>query len=185
MRILAACITLSLAFAGLSACTPPPVNRAAVAPLQAVEAVDVQRYMGLWYEIARFDNSFEKDCAGVTAEYALKPDGGVRVVNTCRKGRLDGPVETAEGDARIVNPPANSKLKVSFFGPFEGDYWIIGLAPDYSWALVSEPEGRYLWILARTPQIPTSLREQLTAKLAGLGYNTQALIWVEQPRSAP
>jgi apolipoprotein D and lipocalin family protein len=181
MHNLINCIGTILILAFLSACTPPPVNRTATAPLQAVEAVDVERYMGLWFEIARFENSFEEGCVGVTAEYSLQPNGKVKVVNTCRKGVLEGPVETAEGEARIVNPPANSKLKVSFFGPFEGDYWIIGLAPDYSWALVGEPEGRYLWLLARTPRIPPALRDELTAKLAGLGYNIQALVWVTQP----
>jgi apolipoprotein D and lipocalin family protein len=166
---------------GLAGCKPPPVNRAASPPLTAVEQVDLQRYAGLWYEIARFENSFEEGCTGVTAEYSLKPNGGVKVLNTCRKGALNGPVETAEGDARVVNAPANSKLKVSFFGPFEGDYWIIGLAPDYSWALVGEPEGRYLWILARTPRIDPTLRESLIVRLRALGYNTDALVWVQQP----
>lgn len=170
-----------MATALVSGCKPPPVNRAAPTPLQAVESVDIGRYMGLWYEIARFENSFEEDCVGVTAQYALKPGGGVSVVNTCRKGSLNGPIDVAEGDARIVNPPANSKLKVSFFGPFEGDYWIIGLAPDYSWALVGEPEGRYLWILSRTPRIADTLRADLISKLSGMGYNTQALTWVAQP----
>lgn len=165
----------------LAGCKPPPVNRTSTSPLQAIASVDLPRYMGLWYEVARFDNSFEEDCVGVTAEYTLKPNGGVKVLNTCRKGSLTGPVETAEGDARVVNPPANSKLKVSFFGPFEGDYWVIGLAPDYSWALVGEPEGRYLWILSRTPRITPQLRDELTAKLSGMGYDTSALNWVQQP----
>jgi apolipoprotein D and lipocalin family protein len=165
----------------VSGCKPPPVNRNNAVPLQSVAQVDIGRYAGRWFEIARFENSFEEGCAGVTADYTLKPGGGVKVVNTCRKGGLNGPVETAEGDARIVNPPANSQLKVSFFGPFEGDYWIVGLAPDYSWALVGEPEGRYLWILARTPRISPQLRTELIERLSGLGYNTSALVWVEQP----
>lgn len=165
----------------VSGCKPPPVNRNSTLPLQSVAQVDIERYAGRWYEIARFENSFEEGCAGVTADYTLKAGGGVKVVNTCRKGGLAGPVETAEGDARIVNPPSNSQLKVSFFGPFEGDYWIIGLAPDYSWALVGEPEGRYLWILARTPRISPQLRAELIERLVGLGYETGALVWVEQP----
>jgi apolipoprotein D and lipocalin family protein len=165
----------------VAGCKPPPVNRNNAVQLQSVAQVDIGRYSGRWFEIARFENSFEEGCVGVTAEYTLKPGGGVKVVNTCRQGGLNGPIETAEGDARIVNPPANSQLKVSFFGPFEGDYWIVGLAPDYSWALVGEPEGRYLWILSRTSKISPQLRTELIERLKGLGYNTGALVWVEQP----
>lgn len=175
-------MTLVLALVGasltLTGCKPPPVNRASTPPLQSVAKVDIARYAGLWFEIARFENSFEEGCEGVTAQYTAKPDGGIKVLNTCRQGAPNGPAETAEGDARIVNAPANSQLKVSFFGPFEGNYWIIGLADDYSWALVGEPEGRYLWILARTPRISVQIREDLLSRLKAMGYNTGALKWV-------
>lgn len=176
------CVVLSGLAIMLAGCKPPPVNRNADAPLRAVEKVEIERYAGLWYEIARFENSFEEGCEGVTAQYSLKPGGGVKVLNTCRRGAPDGPAETAEGDARIVNPPANSQLKVSFFGPFEGDYWVIGLADDYSWALVGEPEGRYLWILSRKREISPGLRADLIGRLKAMGYNTDALRWVRHAK---
>lgn len=177
--VLALVTTLSLA-----ACEEPPVNRRTDAPpLATVAKVEIGRYLGKWYEIARYDHWFERDCAGVTAEYALRDDGRIAVLNSCRRGGLDGPLDQAEGVARIRDPETNAKLGVAFdpFGAFEGDYWVIGLAEDYSWALIGEPRGRYLWILARAPRIPDALRADLTARLADLGYDTDALIWVEQP----
>lgn len=170
---------LSLVLAG---CEEPPPNRAAgAAPLQTVESVDVGRYMGLWYEIARLPNGFEEGCEGVTAEYTRRDDGGVTVVNTCRKGAPDGEAKRAEGRARIVDAESNSKLEVSFFGPFWGDYWIIDLADDYSLSIVSEPQGRYLWILARTPTISEETRAEALATLTSLGFDVSKLHWTQQP----
>lgn len=168
-----------LAAATLTACEQPPVNRNAATPLATVERVDLERYVGRWYEIARYDHSFERDCTAVTATYSKNPDGTIKVVNACRKGALNGPEDIAEGSATAQNA-TNTKLSVTFFWPFAGDYWVIGLAEDYSWALVGEPSGRYLWILARTPQIDPTLRADLIAKLQAKGYNTNALIWVQQ-----
>ena len=165
----------------LSACASPPVNRDLSTPLTTVEKVDVDRYLGRWYEIARFPNSFEKECEGVTADYARRDDGMISVINTCRKGATDGKKEVANGRARIVDPVTNSKLEVSFFGPFWGDYWIIGLAEDYSLSLVGEPSGRYLWILSRTPELSDEVRAQALADLKAKGYNTDALYFTRQP----
>ena len=128
-------------------------------------------------------NRFEKNCEGVTAEYALRDDGLISVVNTCRKGAVDGPVKRANGRARIVDANSNAKLEVSFFGPFWGDYWILDLDEDYSLSLVGEPAGRYLWILSRTPTIADDVRNDAIAKLAALGYNTDALYFTKQPPS--
>lgn len=164
----------------LAACEAPPVNRNAAKPLETVERVDLARYLGRWYEIARFDNSFERDCWAVTATYSKNPDGSIRVLNACRKGALDGPPDVAEGRA-TPQDATNTKLAVTFFWPFTGDYWVIGLADDYSWALVGEPSGRYLWILARTPQIAPELRVDLINRLQTMGYNTNALMWTPQP----
>ena len=169
-----------LAATTLSACEQPPVNRNATAPLATVGRVDLERYVGRWYEIARFPNSFERDCQAVTATYSKNADGSIKVLNACRKGALTGPEDIAEGSATAQNA-ANTKLAVTFFWPFAGDYWVIGLAEDYSWALVGEPSGRYLWILARTPQITPELRANLIAKLQAQGYNTNALTWTPQP----
>ena len=165
----------------LAACAEPPVNRAASPPLQTVAGVEVERYLGRWYEIARFPNRFEENCEGVTADYALREDGLIAVTNTCREGAPDGPVKAAKGRARIVDAQTNAKLEVSFFGPFWGDYWIIDLAADYSLAIVGEPEGRYLWVLSRTPTISEARLAETISTLKGFGYNTDALYFPAQP----
>lgn len=164
----------------LAACSGQPVNRDATTPLKTVDHVDIGRYLGRWYEIARFPNRFEKNCEGVTADYSRRDDGLISVVNTCHKGAPDGQARTANGRARIVDMITNAKLKVSFFGPFWGDYWVIGLAEDYSLALVGEPSGRYLWILARTPTISETARDTALSDLKAMGYNTDALYFTEQ-----
>lgn len=170
-----------LVLLGLSACAKPPVNRAADIPLTTEAQVDLDRYLGRWYEIARFPNSFEKNCEGVTAEYARRDDGLISVVNTCRKSGVDGKAEVANGRARVVDADTNAKLEVSFFGPFWGDYWILDLDEDYSLSLVGEPQGRYLWVLARTPEISDEKRTSTLARLQALGYDTSALYFTKQP----
>lgn len=176
MRVLFFCAILALA-----GCKAPPVNRDAAVPLETVDHVDLDRYLGLWYEIARFPNQFEENCEGVTADYARREDGLISVTNTCRKGAPDGEVDVATGRARIIDNETSAKLEVSFFGPFWGDYWVIGLAEDYSLALVGEPSGRYLWILSRTPVISDDVREQAVNDLKAMGYNTDALYFAKQP----
>jgi apolipoprotein D and lipocalin family protein len=141
--------------------------------------VDLQQYLGRWYEIARYEQSFEKGCEGATAEYSLRQDGSIEVVNRCRKP--GGDIAEARGRAKIVDPVTNAKLKVSFFGPFYGDYWVLDHATDYSWSIVGEPSGRYLWILAReaTPAKPKV--RQLIGRAEGLGYDTSLLLLTKQP----
>lgn len=173
------CITLATALIFLAGCSSPPVNRDVATPLTTVDYVDTERYLGRWYEIARFPNRFEKGCEGVTADYALRADGLISVVNTCYEGAPDGDKKEAKGRARIVDTATNAKLEVSFFGPFWGDYWVIGLAEDYSLALVGEPSGRYLWILSRTQTISDDERDTAISDLRGMGYNTDALYWTE------
>lgn len=165
----------------MAACTEQPVNRDASVRLTTAENVDLDRYTGLWYEIARFPNSFEKNCVAATAQYVKNPDGSIKVLNRCRKLKLDGEQDVVEGRARVI---ADAKLGVTFFWPFEGDYWILEVADDYTWALVGEPAGKYLWILAREPQIDATLKESLVQKLKALGYNTDALYWTPQPPKA-
>lgn len=165
----------------LAACSLPPVNRSADVPIGPVAQVELQRYVGKWYELARFPNGFEMNCEGVTAEYAARPDGKIEVLNTCRKGSPAGKSSTAKGVARIVDPATNAKLKVSFFASFEGDYWVLDRAEDYSWALVGEPQGRYLWVLSRTPTVSLTLQEDLKRRLAARGYATDQLTWTQQP----
>jgi apolipoprotein D and lipocalin family protein len=135
-----------------------PAHALQAAPVRTVERVDLDRYLGDWYEIARFPNRFQRRCAGdVRASYARRPDGRIDVVNRCRTA--DGDI-AAKGVARIVDPRTSAKLKVRFapaflsFLPFVwGDYWILGLAEDYSWAVVGSPDREYLWILSRTPAL--------------------------------
>jgi len=182
--ILRAIVAMAAALV-LVSCNQPPVNRDGAKPLATVQSLDLQRYLGRWYEVARFPNQFEEDCVGVTATYSLNPDGTIKVVNRCRKGKLDGLEDVAEGTATVVDTTTNAKLSVTFFWPFAGDYWVLDLADDYSWALVGEPSGRYLWILARTPQIPDETRAQLVAKLTAMGYRTGALYWTPQPPASP
>lgn len=147
-------------------------------PLEVVQSVDVERYMGLWHEIARYPNFFQSaDCVATTAEYSLLEDGRVRVVNTCHEGGPEGPEERIEGTARVVDPETNAKLKVSFFPLVEGNYWIIDLDTEgYEWAVVGEPSRRFLWILSRTPTMDDELYEELTGRLPAKDYDPSRLI---------
>ena len=139
---------------------------------------DLDRYLGTWYEIARLDHSFERGLTRVSAEYSLRPDGGVRVLNrgfNAAKNRW----QEAEGRAYFVLDPNTAYLKVSFFGPFYGAYIVTELDADYRHVLVSGPNHDYLWILARTPQLEAAVRDRLVARAQALGFATDELIWVE------
>lgn len=171
----------ALAATGLVACASPPVNRDQSVALTTADSIDLDRYLGRWYEIARFENSFEKNCAGVTADYSRRADGSIDVLNTCREGAPGGKARTAGGRAKAVDEAANARLKVSFFGPFWGDYWILWRADDYSVSLVGEPSGRYLWILARTPIIGADVRAGALERLERLGYDVSQLTFTAQP----
>jgi len=149
------------------------------APLAVVDSVDIDRYAGKWYEIARYPNAFERNCAGITADYTVRSDGRIDVLNTCIEGGLDGPVRTIEGVARSVDP-SNAKLKVTFFWPFEGDYWILDLDADYTYAVVGDPSRSFLWILSRTPQLDAGLLDAIIEWLPSIGYDPERLIMVEQ-----
>ncbi len=147
---------------------------------QVVPYVDLARYAGRWYEIARLPNSFQKKCVGgVSATYELRPDGRVTVINECRKG--SGEITRAKGTARIADRKTNAKLKVTFFWPFSGDYWILDLGADYEYAVVGEPKRRYLWILSRTPKIDDALYQRLLAKMSDQGFDTGRMIKTLQP----
>lgn len=138
--------------------------------------VDLQRYLGKWYEFARYENGFERGCEGVTAEYTLREDGLVGVRNTCNADCAEGEPRTSEGRARIVPGSGGAKLEVSFFGPFFfGDYWVLDHGDDYAWSIVGEPSGRFLWILTREARPPRALATSLIARVAALGYDTSML----------
>ena len=148
-------------------------------PLRTVDRVDLQRYMGKWYEIATIPMSFQKGCVGVTAVYTLREDGDVDVVNTCRKETLDGPERSVEGKAWSVDP-SNAKLEVQFFWPFHGAYWIIDLDPDYRWAVVGHPSRAYLWILSRTPQMDEASYQGILSRLRAQSYDLSLLVKTAQ-----
>ena len=156
----------------LSGCAGLPPG---VAP---VEGFRLERYLGKWYEIARLDHSFERGLSSVSAEYSLRSDCGVRVVNRGYTAG-DGKWKEAEGRAYFVNRPDQGFLKVSFFGPFYGSYVIIELDQNnYSYALVCGPDRSYLWILARSTKLEEETTKRLIAKAAELGFETDRLIFV-------
>ncbi len=162
---------------GLAGCGFSPST-----PLETVPYVDVQQYLGLWYEIARYPNNFQDQCfGGVTAEYSLRDDGRITVLNKCREESLDGPEDSTEGVARIVNKETNAELKVRFFLFFEGDYFIIDLDEEYQWAVVGEPSRRFLWILSRTPTMDQEVYDDILSRLEEKDYDPAGLVLTPQP----
>jgi apolipoprotein D and lipocalin family protein len=148
-------------------------GRAQTVPVQSVASVDLQRYIGKWYEIAAFPMFFQRKCIGdTTAEYAFRQDGDIAVVNRCR---TENGFDQAVGNARAVPGTRNSQLSVSFFWPFRADYWIVGLADDYQWAVVGNPNRKYLWILSRTPQLPKAQVDSALEAAARQGFDLAGL----------
>ena len=160
----------------LAACAPGEVYRDTSVPMRSVAALDVDRYLGRWYEIARYPNSFEEGCRNVTATYGLRDDGRISVTNRCEKA---GGVDVAEGSARIVAP---GELKVKFVSwlPFEGDYWVLDVSEGYDLAVIGEPSGKFGWILAREAEISEEERQAALGVLERNGYDLSGLIWTEQ-----
>lgn len=143
--------------------------------LKTVEHVDVTRYMGTWFEIAKFPQRFERGLVGVTANYTLLPNGKVRVLNKGYRENFNGELSTAEGKAWIVDTATNAKLKVSFFWPFAGNYWILELGKDYEYVVVGDESRKYLWILSRTPQMDEALYEGLVKRVQDKGFDISKL----------
>jgi apolipoprotein D and lipocalin family protein len=146
-------------------------GRSTAPPLAVVPSVDLSRYAGTWYEIAKYPNRFQRGCVGATAEYTLSPDGKrVEVVNRCRE--IDtGKARSVRGKARVVDPTTNAKLSVTFFWPFSGDYWILALGEEYEYAFVGTPDRKYLWFLARTPTIGDDLYGHLVDLARARGFD--------------
>jgi apolipoprotein D and lipocalin family protein len=159
----------------LAGCATTTTERLALPPLKTVAHVDLKRYLGTWYEIARVPHRFQRGCTATTATYTLRPDGQIAVLNRCRKGSPDGELAEARGRARVVDRQSNAKLEVTFFWPFWGDYWIIDLAPDYSHAVVGHPGRDYLWILAREPTLPAATYDAILERLVAQGYDVRRL----------
>ncbi len=169
---------LAIASVPLAAETPPAMN--------TVSHVDLERYTGRWYEIARLPNRFQKKCSGnVSAEYSLREDGKIDVVNRC--SLRDGETKSTAGVARIVDPATRAKLKVrfapaylSFLSAVWGDYWVIDLAPDYSYSVVGEPGRRYLWILARKQTLDEQTYQAILRRIEAHGYDPGQLVRTPQ-----
>ena len=147
-----------------------------------VKILDLKRYMGLWYEIARYENRFEHGLVDVTATYTLRPDGLIRVENRgCKRNSPYDICKTANGHAKIPDPAQPGKLKVSFFLNFYSDYYVLELDEEnYNYALVGSSTDKYLWILSRTPQLPEDIKKKLVTAAERRGYDTNRLQWIEQ-----
>lgn len=143
--------------------------------LQTVPYVDLQQYAGKWFEIASYPQSFQKNCNATTAEYTPTDKGFVIVENRCNKDSLKGKQSYIKGKAFVVANSGNAKLKVQFFWPFTGKYWIIDLANDYSYAVVSHPNKKYLWILSRTKSMNDSTYQQIVSRLVEKGFDTSKI----------
>jgi len=146
-----------------------------------VKELDVNRYMGRWYEIARFPHSFEKNLVGVTATYELLAKGKIRVINEGYKNTLDGKRSKAIGKAKIPNKSEPGKIRVSFFWDFYSDYYVLELDENYQYAMIGSSSDNYFWILGRSPQMDPKTYEMLLDKAQKRGYNLKKLIKVPQP----
>jgi apolipoprotein D and lipocalin family protein len=145
-----------------------------------VKSLDLNRYLGTWYEIARFPHSFEKNLVGVTATYSLREDGKIRVLNQGYKNTLDGELSKAEGKAKIPDPMKPANLKVSFFWIFYAEYNVLELDENYQYAMIGSSSDKYFWILCRTPQMDQTTYEMLLEKARKRGYNLAKLEKVAQ-----
>ena len=140
---------------------------------EVVPHVELKKYLGKWYEIAHLPARFQEGCTDTTATYALSEDGSISVLNECIRS---GKVKQAKGKAKVVDKNSGAKLKVTFFWPFYGDYWIINLGKDYDYAVVGTPDHKYLWILSRTPQMDDNLFSRLIESVKSKGFDVNNLI---------
>jgi apolipoprotein D and lipocalin family protein len=143
--------------------------------LKTVSNIEIERYMGTWYEIAKYPNGFEQGCFGVTAEYTLRDDGSVRVVNYCRTSDGTRVARKIEGFATVADPSSNAKLTVYFFYPFGAPYWIIDIGANYEYAVVGDPTRSFLWILSRTPTMDQETLDSILERLPSMGYDPSRL----------
>ncbi len=159
----------------LNSCQTTPKGAVVVKPF------DVNKYTGKWYEIARLDFRFEKDLNNTTANYALKNDGTLKVVNRGYNYKKQKWVE-ATGKAKFVDAKDEGRLKVSFFGPFYSGYNVIAIDPDYKYALIAGERLKYLWLLSRETTMPENIKQDYLKKAEDIGYKTSDLVWVEHNR---
>ncbi|MEJ2690882.1 MAG: lipocalin family protein [Deltaproteobacteria bacterium] len=150
-------------------------KKPSLTPLETVNYVDLSRYQGTWYEIARYPNRFQQGCQDSRATYTLLNDGKVSVLNECYDEK-SGKQRKAKGKAWVIDKKTNAKLKVSFFWPFSGDYWIIDLGENYEYAVVGHPARKYLWILSREDRMEEDLFQEIAERLKIQGYDPDRLI---------
>ena len=182
LALAASCIAL------LGGCVGAPGLVGNIAVPEPAKPVELNAYLGRWFEYGRYEAAFQKGCEGVTADYAIRDTSGasnIAVVNSCFKGGLDGDFSQAKGRARVVEGSDGAKLKVSFFGPFFGDYWVLDrgesdASGQYQWAIVGEPSGRYLWMLTRVARPSAPLRAQLERRVRELGYDWELVRLTQQ-----
>ena len=168
---------ISVAAFLFSACAGTPTN------LTPVTGFEESRYLGTWYEVARLDHGFERGLSNVTANYSLREDGKIKVVNRGWSEKKQA-WKDATGKAKFKGERDKAHLKVSFFGPFYGDYIVFDLEKEkYGFAFVGGPTDKYLWLLARTPAVNDEVKQRFTEKAARQGYDTDALIWVDQSKA--
>ncbi len=152
--------------------------------LETVDFVDLGRYVGQWYEIARYHHRFQEGCVGSRATYTLRDDGKIGVINECYDKSFSGKLRSVKGKAWVVDKETNARLKVSFFWPFAGDYWIIDLGRNYEYAVVGHPNRKYLWILSRTPDMDEEVYQAILTRLQKQEYDTTKLIKTDQKSGA-
>lgn len=180
IRFGAACATRPVVIALMAASVSGCAYEIFFPQLPVVEQVKIDRFLGVWYEIARYPHGFEEGCAGVTAEYGVRDENSITVKNTCLEGSLDGPMRTIEGYATIADPSTNAKLNVVFFPPFGAPYWVLELDEDYQWAVIGEPSRSFLWILSRTPKMSQATYDAILSRLPEKGYDPARLIETPQ-----
>lgn len=166
---LLAFISITILFTACSSKNPP---------LQTVQKVEIDRYLGTWYEIARYEHFFEKNCKNISANYSMLDEDTIKVINRCTN-MLTNEKKEAIGRAYAIDN-TNSKLKVSFFRPFYGDYWVMILDENYDYVVVGTPSREYLWILCRKPILDEKIKNEILQKLPNLGFDTSKLIWTIQ-----
>lgn len=181
VRIVALGIALALAQSLGQGALASEASDQAMPPLRAVPQLDVKRYLGKWYEIGSIPQRFQKNCVASTATYSAREDGDIDVLNACRKFKLDGELDEAHGKAWVPDASEPGKLLVRFFWPFRGDYWVLELGEHYEYAVVGHPSRDYLWVLSRTPQLPSGLLEQILGRLKSVGYDITRIRLTPQP----
>lgn len=175
--LLTFCISLVFCFTSCQSQTPSNMKKI---DKTTVSSFDINRYLGTWYELARYPHRFERDLQGVTATYSLMSDGKIKVLNQGYKGSIDGEKSTAVGKAKLNTKGGPGKLKVSFFWIFYADYYVMELDPDYQWALVGSKSDNYLWVLSRKPKVPEELLQSILERAKKRGYDLSTLQIVEQ-----